>query len=194
MSRRKINLVAGRNVRVNVDAEGQPYTEPVDWDVSDPLPSWEKPPRKSDFAKYRMMMIDFVEWHLIDNAPKVYGPEDFSSLFNPFASELYAAEKGDIEPLRKKLPKLAKFLHLPPEPKRKQGQRATGSFYSVPKRAQLAADLVPKIRKLWEETYQKKVRKQEPSAEDIAAHIYSVKIKDVKLLLGRKRLEKHRAK
>ena len=104
--------------------------------------------------------------------PKVYGPEDFSSLFNPFASKLSTPQR--------KAKALQRRAELSQELRRSRSASKVsalpGGFYSVPKRAHLHQSGAEN-QEAMAETYQKKVRKQEPSAEDIAAHVYSVKMK-----------------
>ena len=92
-------------------------------------------------------MIEFVWWHLrklptpliiIDSDPKHPTYDEWREKFGP---EIISAERGDIEPLRRKLPHLAKFLHIPPSP---VGKRKTPG-YTVPWRAERAAGLLPEV-------------------------------------------------
>ncbi len=90
--------------------------------------------------------------------------------------EIAYAEDGDIEPLRKKLPHLAKFLRLPPWPKHKR--KTPGYLLSF--QAQRAADMVPEVRALRERTYGK-TKQFKPTAEEIVADIWGVTVAEVKL-------------
>ena len=59
---------------------------------------------------------------------------------------LEQADKGDVEPLRRKYPDLAKFIH---PPKRKRGQRD----FQPNDGLQVGIQIVRRIRKLWRENY-----------------------------------------
>ena len=168
------------------------------WNPGDLPPPWEPPAGKAKFEKYKWEMIDFASWHLFgpdfpDPPPvmkDVPYPEEFMEVI---PSALYDAGRGDIEPLRRAFPQLAEFLHLPPEKKRDHGVRVTGG-YDLHWRAKGAAKAVPRIRALWEQTYEKSKRRLPPLVEQIAAEMFSVKVEDVELWLSRDKAEKHKQK
>jgi hypothetical protein len=85
--------------------------------------------------------------------------------------ELYKAEHGDLGPLKKKYPHLARYLRLP---KRARGKR----FQQLPRvEALYAASDVIEIRALWQKAYGKRNRsmhKGEITAEEIAARRWDV--------------------
>ena len=142
----------------------------MDWNEGDPRPPW-KPDRDK---RYRQKMTDWVNWHL-DHAPT----PDFTpstpdeakrqwELLKNDGLEIAAAERGDIEPLRKKWPHLAKYLHLA---KRERGKRFASLPWCESDPAKFAAIEVKEIAALWQKYYGKKVRRRrfEPSAAEIAA-------------------------
>ena len=167
------------------------------WAPGEKPPPW-KPP-KASLKKYRQAMIDFVDWHLCDqlpepdltpNPPDVYKQHlDWLTELNKDRPEIEAAERGDIEPLRKKFPHLAKFLHLPPHPKHK---RKTN--YLPIERARRAVEDIPRVTALWEKFYKKKVRRFEPSTVEIVANLWGVEVKDVRQVLNQRKGKKHREK
>lgn len=166
------------------------------WNEGDPPPPWKPPPVKRNSEKYRGAMIDFVEWHLnrlpdpdsTPNPPEV--SERQAEWIENLGPEKEYARRGDVEPLREKRPDLAEFLHAPVR-KRKQGMRVTGG-YSVSERARWAADAVPDVKALWKKHYKKKVRRFEPKVEEIVAEIWGVDVKDVKRVLSRDKLKRHK--
>jgi hypothetical protein len=94
--------------------------------------------------------------------------EDFLAKDGP---QLAAAAHGDLEPLRRKYPHLARFINLP-RGKRGPTWRGKRSRYFLRQRSskELQANLVRLIREIWVEYYGRKNRKAEdgPSAEEIA--------------------------
>lgn len=99
----------------------------------------------------------------------------------PYAPELDAAERGDIEPLRSRLkainPRIAKFVNLP---RRNRGKRWPKVRLDTNKRLAVVED-IRRIRALWILHYGKKNRRADdgPSAEAIAAKRWGVKEDDV---------------
>ena len=111
--------------------------EPSTGMTGDPLPPWQKPPRRPTSRNIGTLMIDFVELaphQLMPDRMEDWkpNPPEFLRVVTKWPEnhgpEIAAAENGDIEPLRKEAAAPRQFLHLPPEPKRKQGQRATGQL------------------------------------------------------------------
>jgi hypothetical protein len=79
-----------------------------------------------------------------------------------YGPEIEAAEHGDIEPLRKRLPRLARFLVAPPARKRKRQQKIDALTVAV-----WAAKRIPEI---WLKEYGRKNRsKDQVGAIEIAA-------------------------
>ena len=156
--------------------EEQLLHEPkMDWNDGDPPPPWKPDDRDK---RYRQKMTDWTNWHL-DHAPlpdwKPNHVLPFEWLKN-FGPEIADAERGNIEPLRKKLPHLAKFLHLA---KRGRGKRLASLPWDENDKAKLAAIEVEEIRALWRRHYKKKVRRFKPSAAEIAAGRWDVEVADV---------------
>ena len=83
-----------------------------------PKPPW-KPPGKARFETYRRAMIDFVGWHLrrlpipLIVIDPDHDPKRHVEWLKNFGPEIDKARRGDIEPLRKKLPHLAEFSTFP---------------------------------------------------------------------------------
>ena len=108
--------------------------------------------------------LERADWDAFMAMPKWSPSKDW---FDNLGPEMSSAEGGDIEPLRRKLPHLAKFLHLP---KRGHGQgkhRKPKNFLFV----QAAARDVVRIKQLWLTYYNKKYRQEDdgPSEFEIAA-------------------------
>lgn len=125
-------------------------------------------------------MDDFMQAHYADVAalrenigaadviPRHHGERPAES----FDREIELAERGNIEPLRKRLPHLAKFLHLA---KRGVGQRYPKITAVERARANLGIDEVQeavkdvrRIRALWKQCYGKQNR---PRGDNLAAEI-----------------------
>jgi hypothetical protein len=88
------------------------------------------------------------------------------------AADIEAAWKGDIEPLRKKYPRLAPFLALPPLRKRNAWHKA---HQQEPTVADLIAFDVMRIRALWRKHYGRVNRKRGLiTAAEIAARRYGL--------------------
>ena len=96
-------------------------------------------------------------------------------------------QRGDISPLRKKWPRFARFLHLA---KREHGQRFASLPWNDHDRAKLAAIMAGEITALWQKHYDgKKVRRFPPSAVEIAAERWDVKVADVERWVRRLKKE-----
>jgi hypothetical protein len=87
--------------------------------------------------------------------------------------QIDAAESGDIEPLRRRLPELEKFLFAPPPRKRKKRPKHDA--------VTTAAWAVRSIRKIWQREYGRKNRHADdgPSAVEIAASWVEVTPPDI---------------
>ena len=99
--------------------------------------------------------------------------------------EIYEAQQGNIEPLRKLYPHIAEFIHLPKRPgkgthfQKSQYNVERPIFADLKKRAlTFAAWDVATIRDLWERWYPKKKRSNPSalSAEDFAAMRHRVDV------------------
>ena len=84
-----------------------------------------------------------------------------------------ADQDRNIEPLRRALPHLARFLQLP---KRKRGQRLPRRGFNPVKGA---VDDIKRIRNLWKKHYGKIKCTTEPFAESIAADRWKVDVETV---------------
>ena len=119
--------------------------------------------------------------------------------------EIYEAQQGNIEPLRKlireRIPPLVEFIHLPPQPGK--GKRFQKSKYNVEraifvdlkKRAlTFAAWDVATIRDLWQRHYGKKKRSNPSalSAEDFAAARHKVDVNELCEWMRSRQLPKDR--
>lgn len=142
------------------------------------------PPWQARSPRERLLMIDWVHSKLEDEHIRIMKeanargctPEELHWFFN-LGPEIQSARNGDIEPLRKRLPHIAEFIH---RPKRKRGQRFPKRTVDFDK-AKAAALLVPQIRALWLQNYGKRNRpaSRGPSAEEIAARYFGAEVEDV---------------
>jgi hypothetical protein len=91
-----------------------------------------------------------------------------------YRGEIRAAEIGNIEPLRKRFPLIAKFINLPPGYKPKRRPKPIS-------KAMLAARAVKFIRALWQREYGRKNRRPDDgqSALEIAARIFNVSVSEI---------------
>ena len=151
------------------------------WHEGDPLPPWHARNKRE-----RNMMIDWVNYQLNQlpdglenwkpNPPDV-AKRQLDWILN-LGPEIEFAEHGDIEPLRRKLPHLAKFLCLPKmDGKGRRFQKNPRKF----KKKKAAAVTVRKIMALWKEHYGRKNRSPSdgPSAAEIAAERWGVDVEAV---------------
>jgi hypothetical protein len=125
---------------------------------------------------------DMIKWVNIELDRKRKPPRGWAEgllMFDPDyvkGKAIEQADKGNMEPLRKLLPGLARFLHPPKQergkrfPRNKEGDRVTKA----------AADVIT-TRKIWKAAYGKKNRpKNDPvTAEQIAADRWKVDIEKV---------------
>jgi hypothetical protein len=148
------------------------------------LPRWDcsKPRDAQD-------MIKWVKIELDRTRKPPGGWAEGLRMFDPEHVKFRAieqAEKGNMEPLRRLLPGLARFLH---RPKQKRGKRFPKDKEGDPVTA--AASDVKTIRKLWKTHYGKMNRpKNDPiTAEQIAADRHGVDVEEVVSRLKKIRLK-----
>jgi hypothetical protein len=112
----------------------------------------------------RLDELERADWHAFERSPKLQLPPDW---FDNLGPEIDSAEQGFIEPLRRKLPHLAKFLYLPKKEHGKGTHRKPKNHLFV----QAAARDVVRIKQLWLTHYNKKYRRVNdgPSEFEIAA-------------------------
>jgi hypothetical protein len=164
------------------------------------VPSDDKPPlwAGDDAAMLRWLEGKLDELREKDGA-KAYArrrtprtKEEQQALFPEDSDEgaIAAAQRGDIEPVRRRHPRLAPFLHLP---KRKRGQRYANpiplSRHEL--RLALACKDVGRIRTLWQQHYGKQNRKAhdgETNAEWFAAKRWLVTVDKIMAAMKSKRL------
>jgi hypothetical protein len=134
------------------------------------------PPWHARDAQGRRMMIEWVNSEL-DRQLKVetdqkmanFDQKEFQDWSVEYGPEILDAEHGNIEPLRKRLPTLAKFLHLPKQ--EGPGKRFPKLRRRHQHNVRYAVNDVKRIRTLWRQQYNKRNRHKEdgPLAEEIAA-------------------------
>jgi hypothetical protein len=161
------------------------------------LPPWNaRDQRDNDLmAQWLNDRLDEVQKGVHDNLTLDNDPqfaffwEETQARRRAGGKEIYEAQQGNIEPLRelvrKHIPALAEFIHLPKQPGK--GKRFQKSEFNVeraiftdPKKRALtfAAWDVATIRDLWERHYGKKKRSN-PSAEDFAAARHKVEVNEL---------------
>jgi hypothetical protein len=144
------------------------------------LPGWHAH-NKTERAKMVLWLnleLDQMAMVETQQRQKNFDEKECRAWIAEYGPEIDQAEHGNIEPLRKQLPALAKFLHLP---KRKRGQRFQ-KLRIRPDLVRLAVDDVKRIRALWLKHYGKKNRHADDglSAEQIAADRWDgVRVSDV---------------
>jgi hypothetical protein len=120
-------------------------------------------------------MDDFMQAHYAECATFDFDLKKMALPRVGYGWEIEEAERGNIEPLRKRLPHLAKFLCRPKLRRGKHFPKATVVELTIRRdgfdRVQEAVKDVRRIRALWKQCCGKKNRRADdgPSAEDIAA-------------------------
>jgi hypothetical protein len=138
----------------------------------------------------RLDIIDDMLNAWIDTQPKA------TEYFADDELEVLEAEKGNIEPLRAKYPRLARFLHLP---RRRRGERylpdknVIAQSYEMPGGRvvdglglTLATYDTAVIRELWRVHYMRRPQGY-ATAEEIAARRHDVDVDDIHLFLSSKK-------
>ena len=106
--------------------------------------------------------------------------EEFLEWVTSDGFAIRAAEDGDIEPLRKKYPHLARYLQLPKRSGKGDRFPRPRPMSDYQERTLLAASDVGRIRRFWKEAYGKKNRPHgQIGAEEIAANRWNVSVDDV---------------
>jgi hypothetical protein len=126
------------------------------------------PPWQARNPRERQQMVDWVNERLdelneADFNEGCNNAQQFEAWLATGGREIDAADHGNIEPLRKRLPQIARFLTAPLPRKRKKRQMLSP--------AAVAALNVKRIRHLWKKHYKRKNRRKDdgPSAIEIAA-------------------------
>jgi hypothetical protein len=139
--------------------------------VKKKLESGERPPWEAGNEREQQWMMAWVlqkldeadiETHRtnIKNVDRAFWTNHFATL----RPQIAEAEHGNIEPLRKKFPLIARFINLP---KLEDGKRRKSRKKFS--RADAAARDVRRIRAIWQQNFDgKKNRKGQPTAEQIA--------------------------
>jgi hypothetical protein len=147
----------------------------MDWEEGDPRPPW-KPDRDK---RYLQKITDWTNWHL-DRTPETDWKPNYKTHFEWLKNdgpEIAAAERGNVEPLRKKYPHLAKFLH---RAKRERHKRGPSLPWDAHDPAKFAAIEVEEIKAIWKHHYNREKRRFKPTAVEIAADRWNVSVADVK--------------
>jgi hypothetical protein len=151
------------------------------------MPLLERPPWRNESESGKRWMRAWVNQELNletirynssrSRAEVEQARAEFDAWINtPLAMEISSAEDGDIEPLRRALPHLARFLHLPKQPN--GVRRPMDDEYGD--RVRVAVNDVTRIRALWQRRHHKKNRpKGQVTAEEIAAERWRVNVEDV---------------
>jgi hypothetical protein len=144
----------------------------------------EKPPRLARTRRDRKQMEDWLN-DLLNGLLDAEGDDtDFEEYSELDLKEylIKAAEHGDIEPLRKEYPELARFLHLPKQPGK--GKRFVRDKFHDMMRSQFLIKLTAaawdadRIRFIWKYEY-KPMPKGYPPPEEIAAERWKVPVDQV---------------
>jgi hypothetical protein len=141
---------------------------PKEWE----LPAHASPAKK---RKHREQMIAWLHYKL-DNehdamARRANSEENYekhAAWMSGDGYALYAAQHGNIEPLRQRYPQFRDFLHLPRHKGRRPKPRTSITL------ARFAAEDVQRVRRFWQEQYNKFRRKvgDQLAAENVVAMYY----------------------
>jgi hypothetical protein len=144
---------------------------------------WDDPARLETWTLHQLEELDFghdfvnADWYDWQQKYLASMPRD------PLAAAVASAEHGNIDPIRKLLPRIAKFLHLPPPPPRRRGPKRKnprGWTWAIDE----ARDDVQRVRALWREHFGRVYRSESPRATEIAAARHD--LKEEQLLSDRK--------
>lgn len=187
----------GKPVRVLIDYSQMEHPE----DSSDPglcretpLPPWHARNRSE-----RRWMIDWVigRWSMLPDPPQrvssdADGNKFIAWWYDGCGREIEAAEHGDIEPLRKKFPHIARFLNLPVLPNKKNWPKR--KTYA---RDESAAAIMRDVKAIWRQYYGRTTRPQgSVGMAEIAAEILNAKtsvIREGRRLLWQERARRKKA-
>jgi hypothetical protein len=155
------------------------------WGKNGDAPDWECP-TEADVKKFRRWTIHELEsrtdWE--EQLEKYWPPDETAE-----ERAMRVADEGDIEPLKKLYPHLARFL-FPPVGSTKGDRRPKDPYKGSIWAKAAAADAVM-IRAIWLESYGVWKRRKEPTAAGIAAGLYDgVDVRSVKTALKTKRPSK----
>jgi hypothetical protein len=145
--------------------------------VSDRLPRWDarNEGEQQMMRRWANERVEEVLCAMLEAWPKV--EEKFQARMADGGLEIEMARCGDVEPLRRRYPDLADFIHLPPPQRGRplNPRRATPQW--------IAAVYTVIIRDLWKKHYGKRNRTQAPTAEEIAADRWGVEVDQVLAVL-----------
>jgi hypothetical protein len=138
---------------------------------------WDDPKRLEEWTIFHLHKLDAdeMEWH--NQRLSNWVREVASKPRDPQAAAVQAAiasaEYGNLDPLRKLLPRIARFLNPPPPPPPKRGPKRN-YFREAGNPIGEAHDDVRRVRALWREHFGHVYRAISPRATEIAAARYGL--------------------
>jgi hypothetical protein len=140
------------------------------------LPPWSSHDKREheemvQWAHSKLDDLQLAEFHR--NANDKGHKNKFLAWLEAYGPEIEAADRGNIAPLQKRLPMLARFLVAPPMQKRTKQQKQDAVAAAV--------WAVHNLRTIWQKEYGRRNRRNQdgPSAQEIAASWAGVTISDV---------------
>jgi hypothetical protein len=127
---------------------------------------WDDPKELEEWTLFHLLKLDADddEWHWRRLAN--FEREAASKPRNPLAAAVASAEYGNLGPLRKLFPEIAKFIHRPPAAPRKRGPK--NNIFRDFALHDARVD-VRRIHELWQEHFGRSYRRESPRATEIAA-------------------------
>jgi hypothetical protein len=169
----------------------------------DEKPRWQ-PRNERERARLQKWTIEQLEQQAREHDARFADYDDALDWYAPLPPEaqlkaqlqtaIVSGNAGNLAPLRKLFPAIAKFINAP---KRVRGQRKTSSRKFDPYRRnalESALQDVESIRSIWRKTFKKWKRPiDECSAEAIAALRWGFDVEDVRDRMRRQSSRKHRS-
>jgi hypothetical protein len=115
-----------------------------------------------------------LDWGYENLTSNAASAEDYIAWRKADGPEIAAAEHGNIKPLRKKYPHLARFLHLPKQPGRGKRFPKNKNVSADDLKLTMAVWDVSRIRAIWKKHYRRHRPKSYASPEEIAARRWGV--------------------
>jgi hypothetical protein len=139
---------------------------------------WDDPTRLEEWTVFQLFKLDADdnEWH--NQQLTNWAREVASMPRNPLAAAVASAEYGNLGPLRKLLPAIARFLNPPPSPPPKRGPKRD-FFDEFAHAIGEARSDVRRVRALWREHFGRVYRSVSPRATEIAAQRYGLSEKQL---------------